>query len=173
MGGSDGIWDGNIQLQSGAVHAAYWSGNTKSAVDLAPGGVFDSYAIANEGGTQVGATGSFNGGDNQAALWRGSAASYVNLNPQGYTNSLATAISGGYVVGWLLDDLTLTHAVIWNASTHKYLDISTVLPSKYNQSGATCVLATANGLTIGGWATVASTGGFHPIVWQVPSSSLP
>jgi hypothetical protein len=172
LGTSNGVSAGDFQPQSGGVHAAYWNGTSSSAVDLAPSGVYNSYATAVDGGVQVGGTG-LNNGISQAAMWNGSSATYVSLNPPGSGGSSATGVSGGYVVGLFLDAASVANAILWNATTQKYINLETPVSSTFAQSGATCIVVTSSGATVGGWASVAAGGNLHPVVWQVPTSALP
>lgn len=83
----------------GDTHAALWSGNASSFVDLHPDVASDSKAYAADGNMQAGYV--VINTQPHASIWSGSAASWFDLNPPGFNPSVVFGISGGTQVGYI------------------------------------------------------------------------
>jgi hypothetical protein len=166
--GADGnqqVGSGSISTSGGPRRALLWSGTAASFVSLHPlSGWQHSYAMAIQGGQQVGQVINDSPLSFHAALWSGTGASFVDLHPSGATNSAAWDVYGGEQVGNVYYGQD-AHASLWNSSG--YVDLH---PAGFSYSNA---LGIAPGIQVGFLNGPAFGGQSHAMAWfGSPSSSL-
>lgn len=165
------------QSGSYAPNAILWTGTAASAVDLNPTSYTSSVATGVSGGIQVGyGYGSPTGNYVHALEWQGTAASGVDITPGGYTDAEAADISGNQIVGYADNNAWgtgignrlryITHAIVWNATTHSFTDLNPA--SGWTETFA---LGTNGDFQVGyGYGTTTGNED-HALVWQGSNTS--
>jgi hypothetical protein len=169
VAGASQVGDGAVSV-SGVSHALLWSGTAASKVDLSPtglSGIFDTFARAASGTTQVGYgyTG-LGGGPTRALMWSGTAASAVDLHPPGYSQSSAYGVSGASQVG---DGTTLSGnetALLWSGTAASAVALNNPAVSLGSHGRA------VSGTTQVGYGPPAPFGVYtHALMWSGTAAS--
>ncbi len=151
---TDGVQQVGRASRPGAQHAALWTGNGESFVNLNPSGATHSTAHGVYQGIQVGQVGGY------AGFWQGTAASWqaLSTSPSG-----ANGIYGDQVVGFISSGTS--RAMTWSVSTGSS---SSLHPASMASSIA---LGVSGGVQVGAAYAVA---GFRPTaaLWQGTAESF-
>jgi hypothetical protein len=161
VGGNQQV--GYVQFNVGVSVASLWTGTPESWKSLNPLGAYSSTAYATSGLSQVGVA---NFPDSRAGLWYGSADSWVDLNPIGSSYSFAFGVSGNYQVGFAAFG-SYTSAILWRGSSSSYVNLHSMLPSRFTSSQATSVSVEPTKVVVGGFGTVPSSGN-EALLWTFP-----
>lgn len=168
---SVGVW-GTQQVGIAHInsdwHASLWSGTADSWIDLHPAGASTSSATsvfnARQGGSATFA------GAKRAGLWSGDAETWLDITPAGATDAEVNGMFGDAQVGYAVQQ-GLSRASLWQGTAASWLDLGAFLPQDYTQSWATCIWSDGNQTIIGGYAVSSTTGGYHAVIWSIPSPS--
>ncbi|MBK7405814.1 MAG: hypothetical protein IPJ41_14650 [Phycisphaerales bacterium] len=158
------IWTlGSVCCLAGAAQAQIrWQ-----ATVLHPGGAYESFAYAVDGGMQGGFVDPAGSQDyGFPTLWFGSPDSLVNLLPAGnWDRGDVYAMQGGRQVGQVLAANVAQHAALWYGSAGSFVDLH---PSGYRSSIAEDVA----GDQVVGLASPNGSGNAHAVVWNLTDRTL-
>lgn len=125
-----GVQVGHVNF--GDTHAALWSGNASSFVDLHPDGASDSKAYAVDGSMQGGYV--VINTQPHASVWSGTAASWLDLNPPGLNPSVIFGMGGGVQVGYVSVS-NKRNAAKWTGTAGSFVNLHPVTATQSAANG--------------------------------------
>ncbi len=134
---------GTASLPFAVIHAAKWSGNAGTFVDMHPAGAANSAVVDASDGQQVGVLNRWT--DAHAVLWSGTPESLVDLHPTGAATSSAIACDSGLQLGTVSYPDGSGGPVIWAGSPETMVEITPTLPPDYTSFSVADIDVDPNG----------------------------